>query len=86
VAGFIGSPSMNFFDASIIQTDKGLAVDTGIFQIIVPQNRQQVVKPYLGKKVVFGIRPEDIHDQSLTPTNINPQPVEANIDVVEQYG
>jgi len=86
VAGFIGSPSMNFFDASIIQTDKGLAVDTGIFQITIPQNRQEIVKKYLGKKVVFGIRPEDIHDQSLTPANINPQSVEATIDVVEQMG
>ena len=86
VAGFIGSPSMNFFDASIVQTDKGMAVDTGIFQITIPQNRQELIKKYLGKKVVFGIRPEDIHDQSLTPANINPQAVEANIDVVEQMG
>lgn len=86
VGGFIGSPSMNFFDASLIQTDSGYAVDTGIFQISLPSEQSEIYKPYLGKNVIFGVRPEDIHDQDFQPANINPVPIEANVDVIEQMG
>ncbi|MEL6269044.1 MAG: sn-glycerol-3-phosphate ABC transporter ATP-binding protein UgpC [Chloroflexota bacterium] len=86
VGGFIGSPSMNFFDASLVQTDSGIAVDTGIFQIPIPTDVANVAKDYLGKRIVFGIRPEDIHDREFQPANINPVGVEANIDVIEQMG
>lgn len=86
VAGFIGSPSMNFFDASLVQTDSGYAVDTGIFQIPLPAEHAELYKPYLGQSVIFGVRPEDIHDNEFQPANINPVPIEANVDVIEQMG
>lgn len=86
VAGFIGSPSMNFFDATLVQTDSGMAVDTGIFQLPIPADRAEYFKSHLGKSVVFGVRPEDIHDQDFQPANINPVPLEANVDVIEQMG
>ncbi len=86
VGGFIGSPSMNFFDATLVQTDAGIAVDTGIFQIPLPSNRTEIFKPHLGKSVTFGVRPEDIHDQNFQPPNINPVPLEASVDVIEQMG
>jgi multiple sugar transport system ATP-binding protein len=86
VAGFIGSPSMNFFDATLVQTDSGIAVDTGIFQIPVPTAHADIYKPHVGKSVIFGLRPEDIHDRDYQPASINPVEVEATIDVVEQMG
>ena len=87
VGGFIGSPSMNFFDATLIQTDDGgVAVDTGIFQIPVPSDMHDVYKSHLGKSVIFGVRPEDIHDQRYQPSDITPVPIEANVDVIEQMG
>ena len=86
VGGFIGSPSMNFFDATLVQTDSGLAVDTGIFQVSIPADMANLYKSYVGKTVVFGIRPEDIHDQDYQPASINPVPIEANVDVIEQMG
>jgi multiple sugar transport system ATP-binding protein len=62
VAGFIGSPAMNFFRAKLLQADGGLAVDTGIFQVKVPKAYQDVYGSYKDKDVTFGIRPEDIAD------------------------
>ncbi len=86
VAGFIGSPSMNFFDATLKQEGNGLIVDTGNFKLPIPPERADAYKSSAGKKVVFGIRPEDIHDVDYQPPGIVPALVEANVDVVEQMG
>ena len=86
VGGFIGSPSMNFFDSTLIQTDSGLAVDTGIFQIPIPSEMNEVYKDHVGKSIIFGVRPEDIHDQRFQPADIQPVPIEAVVDVIEQMG
>ncbi len=86
VAGFIGSPSMNFFDATIKQEGGNMMVDTGTIQLPVPSDQADIYKDHVGQKVVFGIRPEDIHDVDYQPPGIIPAPVEANVDVVEQMG
>jgi len=62
VAGFIGSPAMNFFPAKLVQADGGLAVDTGTFQVKVPKAYHDVYGSYKDKDVTFGIRPENIAD------------------------
>lgn len=86
VAGFIGSPSMNFFDATLKQEGSNLIVDTGNFKLQIPPDRVDAYKAHAGKKVVFGIRPEDIHDVDFQPPGIIPAVIEANVDVVEQMG
>ncbi|MFN8451497.1 MAG: ABC transporter ATP-binding protein [Anaerolineae bacterium] len=86
VAGFIGSPAMNFFDATLKQADGGLAVETPSFSIQVPAAKAEPFKGAVGKRVIFGIRPEDIHDVDYQPPGITPAVVEANVDVVEQMG
>ena len=86
VAGFIGSPSMNFFDATLQNTEKGLMVDVGVFQVAIPEHLAAPYRPYAGKRVIFGIRPEDIHDREYQPPGIVPSPVEAVVDVIEQMG
>ncbi|GAB4342921.1 MAG: ABC transporter ATP-binding protein [Phototrophicales bacterium] len=86
VAGFIGSPSMNFFDATIHNTEKGLMVDTGAFQVPIPEHLADPYRPYAGKRVIFGIRPEDIHDMEYQPPGIVPAQVEAVVEVIEQMG
>lgn len=86
VAGFIGSPSMNFFDATLKPEGNNLIVDTGNFKLPIPPERVDAYKSSAGKKVVFGIRPEDIHDVDYQPPGIVPALVEANVDVVEQMG
>ncbi len=88
VAGFIGSPSMNFFDATLVKDDKGVWVDTGTFRVKLPQRMtdDSRVKAYWGKEVIFGVRPEDIHDPEFAPPGIVAAPVEAKVDVTELMG
>jgi multiple sugar transport system ATP-binding protein len=86
VAGFIGSPAMNFFPGSVQKGDGKLYVDADSFQVKIPENRVSTYEPYLGKKVIFGLRPEDIHNPEFTPPNIDAQPVAAKVDVTELMG
>ena len=58
VAGFIGSPAMNFFDAKLDRADGHMVIDTGAFKIAVPEQKSQLFANAAGKQVVFGIRPE----------------------------
>ncbi len=86
VAGFIGSPSMNFFDAMLRSVDGRLVIEFNEVQLPIPASRTEVLKSHAGKRVVFGIRPEDIHDLNWQPPGITPANLEANVDVVEQMG
>ncbi len=86
VAGFIGSPSMNFFDATLKVEGGDYFVDTGNMKLAVPADKAEAFRDHAGKKVVFGIRPEDIHDADFQPPGIVPALVEADVDVVEQMG
>ncbi len=87
VAGFIGSPSMNFFDATLIDADGKMMVETPQFRMEVPPERLERYRAALGSKVIFGIRPEDIHDPAFLPAKIRSTAhIETNIDVVEQMG
>jgi multiple sugar transport system ATP-binding protein len=86
VAGFIGSPAMNFFDAKLSKIDGGLAVDTGSFKVDVPKSRNKSYEPFVGKPITLGIRPDDIHDGKFTPPNISPSKVDAKVEVVELMG
>ena len=86
VAGFIGSPSMNFFDATLREEDGKMKVDTGVFDIEIPEAKSAPYRSHAGKKVIFGVRPEDIHDIDFQPPGITPAPIETNVDVIEQMG
>jgi multiple sugar transport system ATP-binding protein len=61
VAGFIGSPQMNFMDCKV--SEGGKAVEVGGFKLGVSADRAAKLKAYDGKTVVLGIRPEDVHDE-----------------------
>jgi multiple sugar transport system ATP-binding protein len=86
VAGFIGSPSMNFFDATLVAEEGRQWVDTGDFRVPVPADRQQVYDSYVGKEIIFGIRPEHIHAADFAPAKINAAPIHATVEVVELLG
>ncbi|MBN1230697.1 MAG: sn-glycerol-3-phosphate ABC transporter ATP-binding protein UgpC, partial [Anaerolineales bacterium] len=81
VAGFIGSPAMNFFDAHIQKDGGNLYVDGGTFSVKIPSHRAPAYQDYVGKAVFFGIRPEDVHNPQYTPPEIMPEPVECKIEV-----
>ncbi|MFN8482602.1 MAG: sn-glycerol-3-phosphate ABC transporter ATP-binding protein UgpC [Anaerolineae bacterium] len=86
VAGFIGSPAMNFFDATVTGAPQEMYIDCGTFRVRVPENHAAEIQPYLGKEVVFGMRPEDIHARGFEPANIVAAPVLANVEVTEMMG
>jgi multiple sugar transport system ATP-binding protein len=86
VAGFIGSPAMNFFKAKLVRGDGKLFLDGGSFNVEVPASRMDAYTKYMDKPVVMGIRPEDIKDPNYLPPDIFPQPVDGTIDVTELMG
>jgi multiple sugar transport system ATP-binding protein len=86
VAGFIGSPAMNFFPGQLRKEGNGLCVDTGDFSIKIPEGRAGFYMPYVGKDIIFGIRPEDIHNPMFAPPGIHVEPVETKVDVTELMG
>ncbi len=61
VAGFIGSPAMNFFGARLTRRAEGLYVESDSFRIPVPEHLCEHYECALDREVIFGIRPEDIH-------------------------
>jgi len=59
VAGFIGSPSMNFITGQI-EDDQGLGFNAGSFSFKIKSDAEDKLKEFVGKEIIFGIRPEDI--------------------------
>jgi multiple sugar transport system ATP-binding protein len=86
VAGFIGSPAMNFFSAKLKNDGGKMFVDTGNFAVEVPEGRVSTFKHLDGKDVIFGIRPENIHNPSFIPSGIHAATIEAKVDVTELMG
>jgi multiple sugar transport system ATP-binding protein len=67
VAGFIGSPAMNFADAAVQRAGSETWLQfEGDLRLRLPQDKAAALDDYVGKSVTFGIRPEDIFDRSIT--------------------
>ncbi len=85
VAGFIGSPAMNFFPAKI-RKDGKLVADAGEFSVPLPSSKAKEFDPYVGRDVIIGIRPENIHDVDFVPPNTEAAKVPVRVDVTELLG
>jgi multiple sugar transport system ATP-binding protein len=86
VAGFIGSPAMNFFPGKLRKDQNKLVVETGDFVVAIPASKAKPYEGHAGKDVIFGIRPENIHDIDFVPTNIDAEKVAVKVDVTELMG
>ena len=93
VAGFIGTPQMNFFKDSTLSSDNGkIYVNfVGNNRILLPKSvaaRIKNINEYLdtGKTITLGVRPEDIHQDQLFIANSPETVVSARIDVIEKLG
>ncbi len=86
VAGFIGSPSMNFFEVTATQEGDEIHLSADTFRITMPSGKVTSLRPYLGQKLVLGIRPENIHAPDYMPPGIAAARVRAKVDVTEMMG
>ena len=91
VAGFIGTPQMNFFDAVLTGTKDRVCVEFEGNKVYLPKAKSDKiinVEEYLntGKPVVFGVRPEDMHDEANFIANAPDSIVNVVVDVVEKLG
>ena len=87
VAGFIGSPAMNFMEARVERGEEGrLGLDAGPFRFSIPADRAPTLEPYSGRRIVLGVRPEHIHSREYVPAGVEATPLEAAVEVVEMLG
>jgi multiple sugar transport system ATP-binding protein len=85
VAGFMGSPAMNFFKAKVRKDGNNLLVEGGSFRVPVSVDKK-AYHNFVDKAVILGIRPEDIHNPAFVAPGIHSAPVEAKVDVTELMG
>lgn len=85
VAGFIGSPAMNFIEGTLRRQD-GFIFDEGQIKITIPDAYCQKLATYLDKKIILGIRPEDITLAKFSEHVKAPSPFETSVEVIEPMG
>ena len=83
VAGFIGSPPMNFLSVKIVEKGGQLLADEGTFEVVPTPEQAQALKAYIGKEVYFGIRPEDLVFNKTPAASNNMQ---MKVSVIEPLG
>ncbi|MDD6565088.1 MAG: sn-glycerol-3-phosphate ABC transporter ATP-binding protein UgpC [Clostridiales bacterium] len=86
VAGFIGSPQMNFVDVKITKEADGIIATFGSNRVVIPEGKAGVLADYVGKEVSMGIRPEDFHDDEAFISAYPNAVVDAYVDVTEMMG
>lgn len=88
VAGFIGSPQMNFIDVTLTKEGDSVYAVFGENKIRVPEGKIKNLKDasYIGKEVIMGIRPEDLHDEEIFLQSAADSTIKAYVDVVELMG
>jgi len=87
VAGFIGSPPMNFVNVILEKENGDFVVDEGTFKLRLPQSFNDKVSKYVGKKVILGIRPENMYDKLFYSGPVKDGSVMTlTVDLVEPMG
>ncbi len=83
VAGFIGSPSMNFFDADLISAGDRISLQAGEIRIDRPSEISQQLADYNQKQIAVGIRPEDL---TVCAEHAPGKTIQGTVEVVEPVG
>lgn len=88
VAGFIGSPPMNLIDATVSEEAGNFYASFEKFKVNLPTGRfdTSVIKKYVGKTIILGIRPEDLHREPLFIDADNASIITAEVDLAEMMG
>ena len=86
VAGFIGSPAMNFIEATLIREGNAYFIDAVGFKVRLPEAFYPRVEPYAGRQVIFGVRPEDMAERARAAAGVHGNTLTTRADVVEPLG
>ena len=88
VAGFIGSPQMNFFNVKLDREGQDVVATFGDNKIVVPEKKvaKFVDESYIGKEVIMGIRPENIHDDEQKLAEYASATIDVDVEVTELMG
>jgi multiple sugar transport system ATP-binding protein len=84
VAGFIGSPAMNFMEAALAAEEGAYFVRAAHFNVRLPEAFHDAVAAYAGQPVIFGVRPEDMAES--TDDDVGGDSLAARVEVVETLG
>jgi multiple sugar transport system ATP-binding protein len=94
VAGFIGSPAMNFFEVTVTGTRDNMVLESELLRVAVPVDKADKLVSHIGSKINLGIRPEHIYDTEFLPAVTQPgdekyllaSRLTARVDVTELMG
>jgi len=86
VAGFIGSPVMNFIPCRVLAKDGRLMIDAEAFQLPIPAQKAPYYQSLAGSEAFFGIRPNDIYDRLYAPEHLREFAIRAVVSVIEPLG
>ncbi|MCR4953779.1 MAG: sn-glycerol-3-phosphate ABC transporter ATP-binding protein UgpC [Treponema sp.] len=95
VAGFIGTPPMNFMTVKVLEENGKIVCDEGSFKINPTEQQAKTLKDYIGKEITFGIRPEDLtytekpvakDDMQMKITNKEPLGAETHLYLISNKG
>jgi multiple sugar transport system ATP-binding protein len=89
VAGFIGSPAMNMVEGTIVRSDGALGVEFAGNRLTVDPDavaRRPALAGYDGRKVIVGVRPEDMEDAALSPGAPEDRRMKTIVDLREDMG
>ncbi|MCL2343698.1 MAG: sn-glycerol-3-phosphate ABC transporter ATP-binding protein UgpC [Firmicutes bacterium] len=87
VAGFIGSPQMNFLDGTLEKDTKGYCVNVGGDRLYIdPEKVNAKMADYVGKAVKLGVRPEDLKDSPVYLGEHEDSVIETTVEVHELMG
>ena len=87
VAGFIGSPQMNFIEATVSEENGKVALSFGSQKILLPEGKAaKLDKAYIGQQVVIGIRPEDLYDDEAYIAASPDSTIDTSVTITEMMG
>lgn len=86
VAGFIGSPEMNFIDGVIQKTNDGFSFAFETAAIKIPPSKWKRLEQFVGKPVTLGVRPEDLHAEQIFLGLKGQSVISAKVELAEMLG
>jgi multiple sugar transport system ATP-binding protein len=86
VAGFVGTPTMNFFEGTIARGDGRLWFDEGSGRIVVPDWAKSAMDAKVGTKVVMGVRPQAVSDRPIGAAGLVDNVLSMKVGVIEPLG